>query len=516
MALTPEQQRKLEANLSAHRAFVQPGYGGNPGMGQRFASVSPAEAFRQQFPGLGFFPSQEAAAMEQLAFSQGMSPFGKFMASLPLTGTQFLSSIPQLPADMFNRVLLPPGAFAASNAPRDNAFAAARSAKPINAPEITVTANREPGVADGAPVDPMAAFMQGGGSPGVAQSVTTTSGSPLAMGMALEAAAFARQAGRDQHREFSVDAPPIPEAPKFQKTDYSGMDAAIAMLKPEDFAEDEEKKKLALPYLMAGISQGGMSAGEDAGLGTILFKMGMGALSSKALVDEEVNNRRREYEGRMREYAEALARGETEKARVAAEEANRDILMAYEREVSLADMQAPKVGADGSLIQQKIGPDGKRTISVFTPADAARTAGLLGQLSGVVLGATPRTSVTTQTGGRGGGEMPEFVKDEYARRLRISMSEPPGRILASDVVKYGLYSSLGLDDEALDALSDVAMQDAQRAVGMQATPAALTEAFQNARLNRLSELMDKNNSLRVIGALKAQGLNPGASFVGQK
>ena len=122
---------------------------------------------------------------------------------------------------------------------------------------------------------------------------------------------------------------PLPERPKpeeMQAPDYSAGDAAFEATRPQNpFDDPKERVRVQKQQFFKGIGQAMASLSGTEGIGTMLMKMGAGALVGRARGDEMIDEREAEFEKNMQEYNRALANREDGKAATLANVLNSNI-----------------------------------------------------------------------------------------------------------------------------------------------------------------------------------------------
>lgn len=192
-----------------------------------------------------------------------------------------------------------------------------------------------------------------------------------------QAMALNEQAGALMDKPASVSwdpgkAPDIPTPPTLQGTDFSKVDEAIAKTLPQEMT-DKEKIRTQRRGWLAGIAQGlaatDLSAKGGEGVGSLLAKVGAGALMGRTQADQEIDKREDLYDEQMRQYNMLVARQETVKAEDVAQTARLNAQQAYEHSLSKFKMdydqwqtQAKPVVQGDRMYITKTGPDGKMTM----------------------------------------------------------------------------------------------------------------------------------------------------------
>jgi hypothetical protein len=120
--------------------------------------------------------------------------------------------------------------------------------------------------------------------------------------------------------------PPRPAPTELQSPDYTAGDTAFEATRPTNpFDDPKEKVRVQKQQFFKGIGQAMASLSGNEGIGTMLMKMGAGALMGRARGDEMIDEREIEFEKNMQEFNRALANREDQKATNVANVLNQNI-----------------------------------------------------------------------------------------------------------------------------------------------------------------------------------------------
>lgn len=132
-----------------------------------------------------------------------------------------------------------------------------------------------------------------------------------------------------QPTEATFNTTPLPERPQlqeFQTPDTSAGDAAFEQTRPKNpFDDPREQTRVKRQQYFKGIGQALASLSGEEGIGTMLMKIGSGALMGRARGEELIDEREVEFEKQLAEFNRALASREDAKAANAANVLNQNI-----------------------------------------------------------------------------------------------------------------------------------------------------------------------------------------------
>jgi murein DD-endopeptidase MepM/ murein hydrolase activator NlpD len=111
---------------------------------------------------------------------------------------------------------------------------------------------------------------------------------------------------------------PLPDRPELEELpapDYAAGDAAFSQTAPKNpFDDPKERRRLQKQQYFKGIGQAMASLGGSEGIGTMLMRLGSGALMGRARGDELIDAKEDEFEQQMQLFNRALAAREDNKA----------------------------------------------------------------------------------------------------------------------------------------------------------------------------------------------------------
>lgn len=121
----------------------------------------------------------------------------------------------------------------------------------------------------------------------------------------------------------------LPDRPKpeeLQTPDFSAGNAAFEQTRPKNpFDDPKEKVRIQRQQYFKGIGQAMASLSGGEGIGTMLMKLGAGALMGRGRGDEMIDAREEEFERSMQQFNLALANRNDQQATVAANIMNQNI-----------------------------------------------------------------------------------------------------------------------------------------------------------------------------------------------
>lgn len=149
---------------------------------------------------------------------------------------------------------------------------------------------------------------------------------PFQQAMAAQDAAAALLS---QPYSAELQRTPLPERPapaELQAPDYTAGDAAFAQTAPKNpFDDPKEAVRLQRQQYWKGLGQAMASLSGEEGIGTMLMKLGAGALIGRARGQEMVDAKEEEFQKQMQEFNRALASRNDQKATAAANILNQNI-----------------------------------------------------------------------------------------------------------------------------------------------------------------------------------------------
>lgn len=311
---------------------------------------------------------------------------------------------------------------------------------------------------------------------------------PFQQAMAAQDAAAALLVQPTQATFDVTPTPDMPEPTPFQAPDFTASDAAFEASRPKNpFDDPKERTKLLRSQYLKGIGEAIASLNGNEGIGTMLMKMGAGALMGRGRGDEIAMQREMEFERTMMEYNRALANREDAKAATLANVANQNIEQrnAYAQQLWQQNAQEiarwnPQVSADGStLITFTADPENpnRKTMTRTPVTNAIKAEAILnkanialqmgnaaaqhGQWAYQSQQATARTAlgVAVQTAAQSG--------DPSAGIEGLQM-EAQSRIRAA--VQTNQFSSLFQDRAVADAIQTQARQRTAASMGLELRP----------------------------------------------
>lgn len=150
--------------------------------------------------------------------------------------------------------------------------------------------------------------------------------SPFAGAMAQSNRAAELQAAPFSAAFETTPLPPRPEPVPFTAPDYSAGDTAFEQTRPKNpFDDPKEQIRVKRQQYFKGIGQAMASLSGGEGIGTMLMKLGAGALMGRARGEEMVDERELEFEKSLQEFNRALANREDQKAAQTANVLNQNI-----------------------------------------------------------------------------------------------------------------------------------------------------------------------------------------------
>lgn len=199
--------------------------------------------------------------------------------------------------------------------------------------------------------------------------------------------------GRTVNAAFeTTPLPPPPKPEEFQAPDFTAGDAAFEATAPKNpFDDPKEKVRTERQQYWKGIGQAMASLSGEEGIGTMLMRLGSGALVGRARGQEIVDEKESEFEKRMQEYNRALAQRNDTKAVTEANMLNKNIEQRIEynnnlwkHNVSEIEKYNPQI-KDGKLYTFKRNPETNVVDMAVTPLSFGAQAGALRQKADIAL-----------------------------------------------------------------------------------------------------------------------------------
>lgn len=305
----------------------------------------------------------------------------------------------------------------------------------------------------------------------------------------------------------------LPDRPKPQEMaapDFSAGNAAFEATRPKNpFDDPKEQVRVKRQQYFKGIGQAMASLSGGEGIGTMLMKMGAGALVGRARGEEMIDDREAEFEKSMQEYNRALASRDDSQAIAAANVMNSNIQQrnqfaeaVWQDNVKQIEKFQPNVVGNNLITYTKDPADPNKYTMTSTPigfgiqANSLRTQANIGLQMGTAMAQHGQWAYQSQqTSARTAlGLATQYAAQQGNPQASVEgyLTEAAGR--AEATVKAGTWRQLfGKDTDGLaQGLDEGAKQAAAQATGLPpgAPPQMLqgpqAQAYQDAYNNFLS------------------------------
>jgi hypothetical protein len=176
-------------------------------------------------------------------------------------------------------------------------------------------------------------------------------------------------------------APQLPAPEAVPQTDFSQSDQAMQAMKPIEMSE-KERLQMQRTGFFKGIGQAMMQSPGSEGIGTLLMRIGGGALAGRAAADDQIHAETSKFDDEMAKYNAAVYQNDLMKADVHAREAQQTVAnnnqynmdnwkVAYDRWSKNGNID---ISGTNAIISQTDGNTGIKTVRVLPVTGAVNAA----------------------------------------------------------------------------------------------------------------------------------------------